>query len=82
MPAGRCSSALMLRCTLASRGSSRSLHASSFRRPVSNPVTLAHILQIIISISMILLRSIAVRKLQVAILARSFPEMSQAVHID
>ena len=25
-PAGRCSSALMLRCTLASRGSSRSLH--------------------------------------------------------
>ena len=27
-PAGRCSSALMLRCTLASRGSSRSLHCS------------------------------------------------------
>ena len=27
-PAGRCSSALMLRCTLASRGSSRSLHNS------------------------------------------------------
>ena len=27
-PAGRCSSALMLRCTLASRGSSRSLHSS------------------------------------------------------
>ena len=33
-PAGKCSSALMLRCTLASRGSSRSLHASSFRRRV------------------------------------------------
>ena len=28
-PAGRCSSALMLRCTLASRGSSRSLHSSN-----------------------------------------------------
>ena len=28
VPAGRCSSALMLRCTLASRGSSRSLHSS------------------------------------------------------
>ena len=27
-PAGRCSSGLMLRCTLASRGSSRSLHSS------------------------------------------------------
>ena len=27
VPAGRCSSALMLRCTLASRGSSRSLHS-------------------------------------------------------
>ena len=27
-PAGRCSSALMLRCTLASRGSIRSLHSS------------------------------------------------------
>ena len=27
-PAGRCSSSLMLRCTLASRGSSRSLHSS------------------------------------------------------
>ena len=27
-PAGRCSSAPMLRCTLASRGSSRSLHSS------------------------------------------------------
>ena len=27
-PAGRCSSALMSRCTLASRGSSRSLHSS------------------------------------------------------
>ena len=27
-PAGRCSSALMLRCTLSSRGSSRSLHNS------------------------------------------------------
>ena len=27
-PAGRCSSALMLRCTLASRGSGRSLHSS------------------------------------------------------
>ena len=27
-PAGRCSSALVLRCTLASRGSSRSLHSS------------------------------------------------------
>ena len=28
-PAGRCSSALMLRCTLASRGPSRSLHSSN-----------------------------------------------------
>ena len=28
-PAGRCSSAQMLRCTLASRGSSRSLHSST-----------------------------------------------------
>ena len=28
VPAGRCSSALMSRCTLASRGSSRSLHSS------------------------------------------------------
>ena len=29
VPAGRCSSALMLRCTLASRGSSRSLHSTN-----------------------------------------------------
>ena len=29
VPAGRCSSALMLRCTLASRGSSRFLHSSN-----------------------------------------------------
>ena len=31
-PAGRCSSALILRCTLASRGSSRSLHNSMHNR--------------------------------------------------
>ena len=46
VPAGRCSSALMLRCTLASRGSSRSLHSSKRAAFTVVLVGLVHVIKL------------------------------------
>ena len=45
-PAVRCSSALMLRCTLASRGSSRSLHSSKRAAFAVVLMGLVHVIQL------------------------------------